>query len=80
MAPRGRIYIKHKIKKEVLLQLLRPIAIRQKFGIRHTAVRSYSTKYGSVILNSRRALRDNRYRFKKTSGVQVLSEALKTKF
>ena len=27
--------------------------------------------HGSIILNSRRAIRDNRYYFKKTSGTQV---------
>ena len=34
-------------------------------------MRSCSTKYGSIILSSRRAIRDNRYRFKKTRCIQV---------
>ena len=53
MAPRGRIYLNKHNKKEVLPQMLRPIP--QNLRIRHALL----LHYGSIILSSRRALRDN---------------------
>jgi hypothetical protein len=43
--------------------MLRPIP--QKLRIRHALLLHYSCKYGSITLSSRKAMRDNRYRFKK---------------
>ena len=41
------------------------------------AIRSYFTKYALIILSSRRAIRDNRYRFKKTRRIQVHSRTVR---
>jgi hypothetical protein len=59
----------NKTQKEVLPRMLQPIP--QKLRIHHALL---PTKYGSIMLSSRRAMRDNRYCFKITRRIQVLDE------
>ena len=68
MAPHGRIYLKQYNKKRS----------SASNASTHTSKVAHSpcalvplSMHGSIILNSRRAIRDNRYHFKKTSGIQV---------
>ena len=67
LAPRGRIYLFYPIKKKFYSKCFDPYPKNCA-----VAMRSCSTKYGSINLSSsRRAIRDNRYRFKTTRRIQV---------